>query len=134
MLFSGSSSRKTYPGLDELVRRHLLEAHLEEDLPELVADLVQGMQSASVLHRAEGLEVVRLEVDSLPCARGKQVRRQVGLLLLDLQRELGTLANLEADDLLRLQKLALLQVDENLEVVCLVLLDVEQLFPRDILN
>ena len=106
--------------LDETVGWHLLKAHLEEDLSELVAHLVQWVERTSVLIGTKGLEVVWLESSGLPCARGEHVGRKIGLLLDHLEAELWTLGDLEADDLLHLDELALLEVGKNLRVwVCL---------------
>ena len=99
-----------------LVGSHLLEAHLEEDLPELGADLVEGVQGAGALVGAEGLEVVRLEGGGLPGAGGEHLGGQVSGLLGDLEGELGGLVDAEGDDFLRLDQLALLQVGKDLGV------------------
>ena len=99
-----------------LVRGHLLEAHLEEDLAELGADLVEGVQGAGALVGAEGLEVAGFEGCGLPGARGQHLGREIGGLLGDLEGELGALVDPEGDDLLRLDELALLQVGEDLGV------------------
>ncbi len=59
--------------LDKLVGGHLLETHLEEDLAEFLADLVEGVQGTGILVGTEGLEVVGLEVGRLPGACGDHV-------------------------------------------------------------
>lgn len=120
--------------LDKFVGGHLLEAHVEEDLAELLSHLVKRVEGASILVRAEGLEVVGLEVGRLPRARGEHVSRQVGLFLLDFEGELGALFDLEADNLLHLDQLALLQVGEDLGVASFRLLNLLQLCLRYILD
>ncbi|KAI6770524.1 hypothetical protein HG530_005153 [Fusarium avenaceum] len=120
--------------LDELVRRHLLETHLEEDLSELVSHLVERVQSAGVLVRAEGLEVVGLEVGCLPRSGRNHVGRQICLLLLNLQGKLGALLDLEADDLLHLDQFSLSQVGQDLGLVGSGLLDLLKLRSGDILD
>lgn len=120
--------------LHELVCGHFLEAHLEEDLTEFLADLVEGVQGASVLVGTEGFEVVGFEVGRLPGARGEHVRGQVRLLFCDLKSELGSLFSLEADYLLHLDEFALLQVSDNLGVAASVFLDLLELCSGNVLN
>jgi len=98
-----------------------LETHLKEDLSEFVADLVQGMQSACVLIRTEGVEVVWLEVDRLPRSGREHIRRQIRFLLDYLEGVFWSLRDREADDSLDLDKLALPEVGDDLCIVRLVL-------------
>jgi len=51
----------------EILHRRALP-HVEEDLPELLSHLEQGMQSTSVRRVAESSQVVFLELSLLPCA------------------------------------------------------------------
>lgn len=121
-------------GLDELVGGHLLEAHLEEDLAEFLADLVEGVQGTGVLVGAEGLEVVWLEVGRLPGARGDHVGGQVGLFFLDREGKLGSLFGLEANNLLHLDELALLEVGKSLGIAGSGLLDLLELCLSNVLD
>ena len=51
----------------EILHRRALP-HVEEDLPEVLSHLEQGMQSTSVRRVAESSQVVFLELSLLPCA------------------------------------------------------------------
>jgi hypothetical protein len=53
-------------GLNETVGWHLLKAHLEEDLPELMSNFVEWMKCTGVLVSPKGLEIVRFESSSFP--------------------------------------------------------------------
>ncbi len=82
------------------------------------------MQGAGALIRPQCLEVVGLESGRFPRARCDHVNRQVRGLLGYFEGELRPLLELEGDDLLCPDKLALLQVGEYLCVgVCLCRLD-----------
>lgn len=115
------------------VRGHLLKTHLEEDIPQLRADLVEGVQSTGWLGGSQSLEVVGLEGGCLPRATCDHLGCQVGRLIGHYECELGALVDLETDDLLHPDKLAFLQIDERLGVgMCPGLLDGCQLVPRNI--
>lgn len=69
---------------------------------------------------------------SLPCARCQHLGGKIRLLLDQLKGELGALGYFEGNDLLKLKKLALLEVGDNLGVVGLLLLDHLELIPGNI--
>jgi uncharacterized protein (DUF2236 family) len=92
------------------VGRHLDEALVEEDRAELLAHLVQRMQRARALVRAERAEVVWLEVGLLPRAAREHVGREVRLLNAHLAAVLGALAHRVVEHAPRRHELALAQV------------------------
>lgn len=67
--------------LNEIVRRHLSEPHLQEDLSELRADLEQGVQVATIWEHTTGREVVGFERSVPPRATGDHLWAQLCLLL-----------------------------------------------------
>ena len=82
--------------LHVLAGRHLAEAHLQEDLPVLLAHLEQRMQMTLVRHHTQRIEVVVLELLGLPGALHDHLRVQVGLRFLEVQRERLALPDVEA--------------------------------------
>lgn len=74
------------------------------------------------------------KVGRLPRSRRQHVGCQIRLLLDNLQRKLGSLGNLEGNDLCGGDELSLLQVGNNLAVVRLGLLDEAELRSRYVFN
>lgn len=93
--------------LNVAIRRHLREAHLEEDLSELRSDLHEGMEMAAGRRDSQRFKVVRLELLLSPRAAeitflyrisstsyfllGQHVDGQIGLGLGQAGRESGAL-------------------------------------------
>jgi hypothetical protein len=112
----GCSSHES-PTISNLPRcGHLNKVPVEEDLSELLSHLVQWVQSTCVLRSTEGIEVVWLEVGSLPAAILEHLSGQICVLDWDLLCPLGALANSVCDRLLCGDKLALEEVLELLRV------------------
>lgn len=74
------------------------------------------MKRASLCLRPQSAEVVRLERSRLPRAIRKHISSQIGGLFRNTEGELGCLVDLEAEGLVCLNELALLQIGEDLLV------------------
>mmetsp|Transcript_32088 Transcript_32088/g.76699 ORF Transcript_32088/g.76699 Transcript_32088/m.76699 type:complete len:411 (-) Transcript_32088:84-1316(-) len=101
--------------LHEAVRRHLLEAHLQENLPELRADLEEGVEAAGPAVLPQRLEVVGLELGGLPTAVAHHLHGDVGSSLRARRSILRALGHRVGLVVGRGDELALLQLVE----VCL---------------
>mmetsp|Transcript_18065 Transcript_18065/g.68494 ORF Transcript_18065/g.68494 Transcript_18065/m.68494 type:complete len:305 (-) Transcript_18065:13-927(-) len=101
-------------GLDPLVRGHLVETHLHQNLPELGSHFQQRMDEALCRNHGDAVQVERLEFLRLPLPRLQHLVGEVCRLLLAVQRELRPFRHFPAHPAASLHQLTLL---EGLEVV-----------------
>ena len=105
--------------LNELASWHLVEAHFEENLAELCANLEKRVQVATVRDLTLSVEIVCLEFSVFPCPASKHVQSEVSLELLPLWGEASSLGHLIALVAGNIDKLPLLHLLHDLRVMSL---------------